>query len=72
MTQFFSMPRGDLLFMVTIMLIGAASMSPWATSQTWNGMAVQGWMLAGLMILAPSAALLRLALERPRGESNRE
>lgn len=61
MSNFFPMPRGDFAFIVVLIVVAVVSFLPWSREAEWAGMAMLGWMMAGLMVLAPVIALIRLA-----------
>ena len=63
MSNFFPMSRGDLLFIVTLLVFAVVSFLPWSRDVEWAGMAMLGWMMAILMVLSPTIALLRLLRE---------
>ncbi|MCA9714931.1 MAG: hypothetical protein H6713_43095 [Myxococcales bacterium] len=65
-SSFYPMARGDRVYILVV--LGAAVI---AFLPTWHGvqlrgMALRGWLLAALMLLAPIVALARL-LARRRG-----
>lgn len=70
MPDVFPMRRGDLIYLV---VLGAASvlcfLPAWRDIEL-GGMALTGWLLAALMVLSPTIALVRIARERRgvRGE----
>jgi hypothetical protein len=64
MQSFFPMSRGDLTFIVALLVFAIVAFLPWARSAQWFGMPMQGWMMALLMVLAPTIALTRLMIER--------
>ena len=64
MSNFFAMSRGDLLFIVSLLLFAFVSFLPWSREMQWGGMALLGWMMAALMVFSPAVALVRLRRER--------
>ena len=60
MSNFFQIPRGDLVFIVVLLLFAVVSFLPWSREVEWAGMAMLGWMMAILMVLSPIIALIRL------------
>ena len=66
MSNFFPMSRGDLLFIVTLLAFAVVSFLPWSRDAEWAGMAMLGWMMAILMVLSPTIALVRLLREADR------
>jgi hypothetical protein len=66
MSNFFPMSRGDLWFVVALLAFSFVSFLPWSRSINWGGMALLGWLMALLMVLSPTIALLRIMAERKR------
>jgi hypothetical protein len=60
MPNFFPMPSGDRWFLLTIIVFSIISFLPWMQEIEISGMALFGWMMAALMILSPTIALIRL------------
>jgi hypothetical protein len=60
MSNFFPMPGGDRWFLLTIIVFSIISFLPWTQEIQISGMALFGWMMAALMILSPTIALIRL------------
>ncbi len=60
MSNFFPMPSGDRWFLLAIILFSIISFLPWMQEIQISGMALFGWMMAALMILSPTIALIRL------------
>lgn len=60
MANFFPMPRGDRWFLLTIIAFSLISFFPWAQGIRVAGMALFGWLMAALMVLSPTIALIRL------------
>lgn len=58
--QFFPMSLGDKLFIGVLLVFSFVSFLPWSRSISWAGMAMQGWMMALLMVLSPAIAIGRL------------
>ena len=71
MSNFFPMPRGDRWYILAILVFALVSFLPWSHSIEVAGMALFGWLMAALMVVAPVVALLRLR-ERPRPQSSQE
>jgi len=61
---FFSMPAADAVYAVSVLLLSSIALLPWAREIRLGGMALTGWLLAGLMVFAPAVALLMLLRER--------
>ncbi len=72
MKKFFPMSRGDFCFVVALLVLALVSFLPWARSAQWAGMSMLGWMMALLMVLSPTIALVRVIGERSRSASRRE
>lgn len=70
--NFFPMSRGDLLFIVTLLAVAMVSFLPWMRGAQWAGMSMLGWMMALLMILSPTIALVRVIRERSSPVSRHE
>jgi hypothetical protein len=66
MSQFFSMPRRDRWYLLAILLFAAIAFLPWAKHIHVAGMALFGWLMAGLMIFSPGLALVHLWREQKR------
>ena len=60
MSNYFQIPRGDLVFIVVLLVFAVVSFLPWSREYQWAGMAMLGWMMAILMVLSPVIALIRL------------
>ncbi len=61
---FYPMARGDLVYILVVLLAAVVVFLPtWQSVQVW-GMALRGWLLAALMLLSPIIALARLLLAR--------
>ena len=71
MSNFFSMSRGDFVFIVALLVFAFVSFLPWSRDISWAGMAMLGWMMAALMIFSPAVALFRLLVEeKPEGDES--
>ena len=66
MSRFFSMSRGDRAYLAALLLFAALAFLPWARGVTVAGLALFGWLMAALMVVAPMVALLRLVASRKR------
>jgi hypothetical protein len=71
MRNFFPMTRGDFSFIFVLIVFSFVSFLPWSRSMSWAGMAMQGWMMALLMVIAPTIALARLLIVRREPEDHR-
>lgn len=77
MKSFFPMRKSEARLLVFLVVIAAISFLPtWRTMEV-GGMAVFGWLLAGLMIVSPTLAFLvfrradRAALGKSRHDKTR-
>lgn len=70
MKDFFPMSRGDLCFLVALLALAVVSFLPWIRDAQWAGMSMLGWMMALLMVLSPTVALVRVIGERRRSVSS--
>lgn len=68
---FFPMSRGDLAFLVLILAWAVVGLLPWAREAELGGVALLGWLMAGLMVLSPAVALGRILLARRRRRRDR-
>jgi len=66
------MSRGDFCFIVALLSLAVISFLPWTRNMQWAGMSMLGWMMALLMVLSPSIALLRVIKERNQSTPPRE
>ena len=64
MSNFFPIGRGDLAFIVILLIFSFVSFLPWSRANHWAGMDLLGWMMAILMLLSPLIALARLVLSK--------
>lgn len=67
MRDFFPLSRGDLAFLIIVLAWAFVAFLPWARDIHVLGVALVGWLLAALMIVAPAVALIRVWRERPAG-----
>ena len=70
-SNFFPMPRGDRWYILAILVFAVVSFLPWSHSIEVAGMALFGWLMAALMVVAPVVALLRLR-DRSRPQNRQE
>ena len=61
MSNFFPIKRGDLGFIVILLLFAFVSLLPRSRDSAWAGMDMLGWMMAILMVLSPVIALIQKA-----------
>ena len=54
------MSRGDRWYLVALVAIAVVAFLPWSRATPLGVLPVFGWMMAGLMVLAPVIALVRL------------
>ena len=59
-SNFFPMPRGDRWYILAILGFAVLSFLPWSHAIEVAGMALFGWLMAALMVVAPVVALLRI------------
>ncbi|KAA0230062.1 hypothetical protein EDS67_08465 [candidate division KSB1 bacterium] len=64
MPNFFHMPRGDRWYLIIVIVFAFISFLPWSRAIHVAGMALFGWLMAGLMLLSPAIALLLLWFEK--------
>ncbi len=64
MSSFFPMSRGDVLYIALVLGFAVVSFLPWSRGIEIGGMALLGWLMAGLMVFAPVVALVRIAADR--------
>jgi len=70
--NFFPLSRGDLGYLIIVLGCALVAFLPWARGIHFLGVALVGWLMAALMVVAPLVALARVMRE-PRGtESSRE
>ncbi|MDZ7266018.1 MAG: hypothetical protein ONB48_01620 [candidate division KSB1 bacterium] len=67
MSNFFPMPASDRWYLVIVIVFAALAFLPWSRNLHVAGMAVFGWLMAGLMLLSPLIALLLIWRERRKG-----
>jgi hypothetical protein len=61
---FFRLERADLWTLVVLVLYSIVAFLPWWRTVEVGGMALFGWLMAGLMVLSPLLALARLWARR--------
>ena len=61
---FFPLSPGDIAYVVAVLAIAVVAFLPWARDVSWAGVALLGWLMAGLMVAAPVIALVRIVSER--------
>lgn len=69
MGGFFPMRRGDLIYLIVLLVASVVCFLPGWRDISWSGMALSGWLLALLMVLSPTIALIRIAAERRTGRA---
>lgn len=67
MNGFFSMRGGDRAYLVVLAVASVLCFLPVWRDIELGGMALTGWLLAALMVLSPTIALVRIARERRAG-----
>ncbi len=71
MSNFFPMPRGDRWYLIIIILLSFISFLPWTQGIQVAGMALFGWLMAALMMLSPTIALIRLLRRHASGRGEK-
>ena len=69
MKNFFSMSHGDLGFIAALLALAFVAFLPVVREAEWAGMSMLGWTMAGLMVLSPVIALVRLMSESKEGNT---
>ncbi len=64
MSNFFPMPAADRWYLVIVIVFAALAFLPWSRAVQVAGMAMFGWLMAGLMLLSPAIALILIWRER--------
>jgi hypothetical protein len=59
------MPRGDRWYLAALVLVGVVAFLPWSRATQVGVLPLFAWLMAGLMVVAPLVALVRLLSERP-------
>jgi hypothetical protein len=65
--MFFAFSRGDAALLAAVLTISVLGLLPVWRELAWQGVSLLAWWMAGLMLLSPTLALIRLARER-RGQ----
>lgn len=61
--MFYRLPKGDLIYLAALLALAAAALLPDWGERTYFGVHVLAWWMAGLMLLSPIVALVRLLVE---------
>lgn len=64
MSNFYPMKRGDVIYIVFVLVFSILSFLPWSRRISLFGMALFGWLMVALMVISPAIVLLRLLAER--------
>ena len=72
MRGFFPMSRGDLAYVILLLGFAVVAFLPWAREVHFVGVALVGWLMALLMIVAPVVAIIRILQERRIRKEPRE
>ncbi len=64
MSNFFDMKKGDLSYLISILLFAFVAFLPWSHHIEVAGMVLFGWLLALLMVFSPTIAFIHLLLDR--------
>jgi hypothetical protein len=70
-SQFFRMPAAERGYILALLAVSVVSFLPWWRDPKLGGLAVFGWLMATLMVLSPTLALLLFARDRRRRRSGR-
>jgi len=63
MSNFFPIRRADIWYLAVLALLIVIAFLPQTRSVQVAGMSLFGWMMVGLMVIAPLVALVRLIIE---------
>jgi hypothetical protein len=69
--SFFGMPRGDRYYLLALIATAFVAFLPWSRATHVGVLPVFAWIMAGLMVVAPLVALLRLLGDRGRRRAGR-
>ena len=72
MRHFFPLSRGDLAFLIIALAWAVVALLPWAREHHFLGVALVGWLMAALMVVAPVVALIRVWREDATTKSDEE
>ena len=72
MRGFFPLSRGDVVFLLVIHAWALVAFLPWARDIHVLGVALVGWLMAALMIVAPVVALVRVFREEAPARRDEE
>lgn len=61
--MFYRMDPADKWYLVSVLLFTVVMFLPWSRDITVLGVSLFGWLMAGLMILSPVAALILLVVQ---------
>jgi phosphoglycerol transferase MdoB-like AlkP superfamily enzyme len=65
-SNFYPMKRGDVIYIVSLLVLSILSFLPWSRRITLFGMALFGWLMVALMVVSPAVVLLRFLVERDK------
>lgn len=66
MSSFFPISKGDLAYLLAVLAFAVIAFLPFSRQHQIAGVALLGWLMAVLMIIAPVLALVRILTERRR------
>jgi hypothetical protein len=64
MSSFFPVSKGDLAYLLAVLAFALIAFLPFSREHELAGVALLGWLMAVLMIIAPALALVRILTER--------
>lgn len=64
MSSFFPISKGDLAYLLAVLAFAVIAFLPFSREHEMGGVALLGWLMAALMIIAPALALVRILTER--------
>ena len=71
MSSFFPISKGDLAYLLAVLAFAVIAFLPFSREHEMGGVALLGWLMAALMIIAPSLAVARILTERRSASSRR-
>lgn len=69
---FFPLALADIAYIVAVLAVAVVAFLPWARDVSFAGVALIGWLMAGLMVAAPLIALIRIAGEKRGSRGGQE
>jgi len=65
-SNFFPMPASDRWYLIIVIAFAVLTFLPWSRAVYVAGMALFGWLMAALMLLSPTIALILIWREHRR------